>query len=926
MTGHPGELWIITANVNSLRQRSGELANLITEKNPDVLCLQETLYRSEWSLPGYREVSSIAASKHSRAVRGNKLLVRDCITAVEANMQGLSGDGVELVAADIVRPRQQSLRIISTYVSPSIGKRPAAAEMAIDRVIQSLLTSPLTIVVGDLNSKLQTHLQDSNISGDALQMHIDDGTVFAHMSDRPTRYDPAGRVPSTIDIAVTRTNNVDLVNNIEVLDDIGSDHRPVLVKIPCSVGAKQTAKSKPNFEKADWSAYRDYVSECMPGAPQIAPNKATIDRAVVFVEELIQQAEKAAIPRKVIRPAGGSRLLPPAIVGKIKMKRNLRNRLQKKGDRSLKPEINLLNREIQADIKVFEEQQHRDRWERINDKSQWGFYPAARRLLKPNQPKSTFPLKDRDGILIDSDEDKVEEFRLLYTDIYKPPPADPQFLEHAQSAKNIHNKYRDTYSDIKERPMGVINSAVTVNTIRRALRKTRNTSPGADGIYYSHIKNLPDSAMEYIAELFTVSWRCSYFPQKWKEGVTILIPKPGKDHSQAKNYRPITLLSALGKIFERVINGELIQYLESSDLLPESQAGFRKHRSTQDKLFELVQDAKSRFANSDVTVACLFDIEKAFDKMCHEEFTMKMHNLGIPDEMIGLIVNYLSDRSIRLKVGDSFSSPVYLKAGTPQGSILSPTLFGIWVSDLPQPPPSVKVSQFADDTATWCSHKNVRSARCSLQRYNTKVTDWCRKWKILLSPQKTQVIAFSKRAIRNPGSVYQTINGIRINASETVTFLGVVLDQKLKLNDHQRKIITELRRRTSMLAGITGSASVPRAPSDIGRQIVQSMIESVCYYACVVSILRSDAMFRAQDQIITRAYRLALHAPKTTRSDYIRRVVGLEPSKTTALRLSKDYIFNRKRSPGFKTFVADQILIENSRTAGESKTPLGLLL
>ena len=432
--------------------------------------------------------------------------------------------------------------------------------------------------------------------------------------------------------------------------------------------------------------------------------------------------------------------------------------------------------------------------------------------------------------------------------------------------------------------------------------------------------------MRYLARLYTVSWKCSYFPDKWKSGITVLIPKPGKDPTSAKNYRPITLLAAPGKTYERIIEAELTNYLEASNILPDTQAGFRGHRSTQDKLFELVQDAKSRFFQEQTTVACFFDIEKAFDKMSHEEFALKLDTAGIPIDTIGLLINYLSGRTIRLRVNGTLSESIHLKAGTPQGAILSPTLFGIWVSDLPKPSINVSVSQFADDTATWSSHRDMKEAQWQLQQYNNKVMEWCRKWKILLSPQKTQVIAFSKDTIAHPESVYQMINGKRIVGNSSAVFLGVVLDANLTLVKHHDKITKELRRRVGLLRGITGTPSKPRAPSDIGRKIVQSMIEPVCSYASTVTIVRNETMFREQDRLLAKAYKLALHCPNTCSSDYIRDIVGLRPTRETTEKQARDYIYSPFQSSAFKNILKS--LDARSRRRSTNKkliTPLHVL-
>ena len=163
------------------------------------------------------------------------------------------------------------------------------------------------------------------------------------------------------------------------------------------------------------------------------------------------------------------------------------------------------------------------------------------------------------------------------------------------------------------------------------------------------------TTLDYLASTYEKAMRCCYFPSVWKTGTTILIPKPGKCPSSATNYRPITLLAALGKVFERVIKSKLSAYVESYDILPETQAGFRTKRSTQDQLFKLAQDAAAAVKNDKVTIASLFDVEKSYDKIWREGLTLKLCTAGIPMSMTALIVDFLSDRTIKLKMGNHTS-------------------------------------------------------------------------------------------------------------------------------------------------------------------------------------------------------------------------------------------------------------------------------
>jgi hypothetical protein len=174
-----------------------------------------------------------------------------------------------------------------------------------------------------------------------------------------------------------------------------------------------------------------------------------------------------------------------------------------------------------------------------------------------------------------------------------------------------------------------------------------------------------------------------YFPTAWKTAHTVMIPKPGKCPNDPKSYRPISLLSITGKIFERILTNRLQLTLESNNLLPPEQFGFRAQRSTHNPLAELQTDI-TRHANlGECTVGVFLDIERAFDKVWHDGLVQKLLNLRLNLKFTKLISSFLTNRSCRIKVNKILSNTVHLKAGVPQGSVLSPLLYIVYCRDFP---------------------------------------------------------------------------------------------------------------------------------------------------------------------------------------------------------------------------------------------------
>lgn len=279
-----------------------------------------------------------------------------------------------------------------------------------------------------------------------------------------------------------------------------------------------------------------------------------------------------------------------------------------------------------------------------------------------------------------------------------------------------------------------------------------------------------------------------------------------------------------------------------------------------------------------------------------------------------------------ISINDETSTPIQLLAGIPQGAILSPMVFNAWVADIPQPEGvSTKISQFADDISTWTIDKNMRKAEQKLQRFNNRLVAWSKTWRIRLSPAKTQVIKFHhKRISKNSRSPGQTIDGKRIPASDEVEFLGLRFDKKMSFKKQAQKTQLELNRRLKIFAGITGSTTKPRAPTWISQQIFQSMIIPVMTYGSAATCIRTDSGLDKQDILLRKAARLAIHAPHSTRNDYLDRTIGLETSKALLKRLAKQYIMSDKRAESIKTMVR----VRASRTGLQNgkSTPLDIIL
>ena len=244
-------------------------------------------------------------------------------------------------------------------------------------------------------------------------------------------------------------------------------------------------------------------------------------------------------------------------------------------------------------------------------------------------------------------------------------------------------------------------------------------------------------SIHHLARLFTSSIQIGYIPTAWKLATLRMLLKPDKLPSLTTSYRPISLISSIMKLFERVIEQRLRSYLEDIGFINKYQSGFRQHKSTDDHLFRFSQSVMESFNRREHVVAAFLDVEKAFDNVWHNGLRYKIFMLDLPTKMTRWLSDFLVGRVIQVNVNGFLSDQINPAAGVPQGSVLSPLLFLIYVNDLPKPHHRQNSkSQFADDTALWAASRNVHIAAKLLQKDLRKLAKWCAKWRIKLNPKK----------------------------------------------------------------------------------------------------------------------------------------------------------------------------------------------
>jgi len=315
------------------------------------------------------------------------------------------------------------------------------------------------------------------------------------------------------------------------------------------------------------------------------------------------------------------------------------------------------------------------------------------------------------------------------------------------------------------------------STVRQKLLKLNESkSPGPDGIHPMVLKRCADAMAVPLAIIYRKSFEAGKVPDSWKKAIIVPIYKKGS-RKDASNYRPISLTSVPCKVMESIIKDSLTSFLTEKNWISEKQHGFVSGKSCLTNLLETFE-AWTRLLDEGFGVDVIYlDYRKAFDSVSHRKLLDKIRMLGIPDKLVNWIQSFLADRKMRVGIGSDKSFWAEVLSGVPQGSVLGPLLFLIFVNDLPDWVYN-DMLMFADDTKIWSKIRNLEDRRL-LQEDLDRLMQWSKKWLLKFNPDKCMVMHIG----HNMQTVYTlTDQGTVRQLEETSTErdLGVMVSRDLK--------------------------------------------------------------------------------------------------------------------------------------------------
>ena len=417
--------------------------------------------------------------------------------------------------------------------------------------------------------------------------------------------------------------------------------------------------------------------------------------------------------------------------------------------------------------------------EQTSNKNWW---KASKCFYGSSNKGAVSPIKWRSNIVTDSAE-KAEIFNSIFIDQAKPDFAvDPPPASIPESDFNITQPYftaSSVYKILKDLDVSKANGPDNVSN--RLLKET------APSISYS------------LARLFNISLQRGEFPKLWK--LAHVVPVHKKESTQDPlNYRPVSLLSCISKIFEKLVFNHVYQYLDHFHLLSPKQSGFRPGDSTVNQLCFITHRIYESLQNGKEVRAVFIDLSRAFDKVSHPHLLYKLKTFGIGGSLLKWLNSYLCERSQRVVINGQCSSVKQITAGVPQGSVLGPLLFLLYINDIADNLQS-NVSLYADDTSVY---EEVDDCDACAERLNgdlETINSWAKRWAVTINPTKTKSVTFSRKQsnTRHPPLI---LDGIVVQEVKTHKHLGLLLSENLNWSNHIDMLLVKASKKLNMLKGL----------------------------------------------------------------------------------------------------------------------------
>lgn len=846
---------IIQWNCQGIRNKKEQLQNLLATESIHICILSETFLTEKYDfhLRGYfiERDDRLQLERHN-PYGGAAIVIHKSIKYKKISI-AKPVNNMELVAIS-TSINNMEICIISIYVPPLHKIQKIHWKHILNQV-----NNPV-IFAGDFNAHNPTWSLDQvqNYEGKELSDFIDEEYLFIANNESPTRVSHPFKRDTILDLTITSSAVSSLMNSWEVLkDNIGSDHFPILFKIGnglCHNNYNLHRRSIRNYKGADWQQYKNSVAIKIS---DITPHYEE------FVQ-IINEAAEECIPNITIN--GNSLKIKPLWWDSICNQMVARRRLTLTNfNRNSTIENYLIFKKQQAITQRYFKKRRRQEY---------------RNYCEKIHPKTT-----------------AREVWDIIRKLRGTPISQPVQSTNTNWISEFANNYCGNCNDLYIYPMlnfkqvQFLDDPMEINELIYSLNHTKKTSTGIDNINYEMIQEIPTYAKQKLVHILNQIFDSRNIPVNWKEHIIVPILKPSKDPDIATSYRPITLLSCLGKTMETIIKNRLEWFLEHYRKLSPSQYGFRKNRSTLDNLNIFNMDIQKTYTKNNYMIAVFLDIKGAYDSVLYPILIQKLQEIGITEKVTKWIISYFERRSIYVRYKNELIGPYVCNKGLPQGAILSPLLYTIYTKELNDLiDHNTFLLQYADDIVLYTSGSSLSIIRNRINSKLKKLEKVLDRLKLEISIEKSQAVIFSRHKITESPLI--TFKHKTIKIGSKVKFLGVYFDTKSTWSPQIDQIIMKCNKGINVLRSLTGCkwGASPRCLIMLYHAIIGAHLD---YSSCLISTA-SNSKLQKLDRIQFRAIRIALGLMISTPTQILQSEANIPPLQFRRQFLADKYYLKCK--------------------------------
>lgn len=637
------------------------------------------------------------------------------------------------------------------------------------------------LLMGDINypdidwEAWNTNSDNTDTNEYKFMQCIQDNFLYQHVT-KPTRW-RGSDTPHVLDLIFTNEEN--MISDLEYLSPLGkSDHCVIQFSYNCYTRLKTNNRTKMNYDKGNYVDFNKEIQNT--DWNEILNPNDHIDRNWTKFVDKLKQLESRYIPSrkpKTSKKRKSEFQLDKKTYDKVKEKNSLHRRAITTKDPKVRQQYNKVRNQVKTLTRKLKKKHELELAQKAkkNPKAIWK-YIKSKSKTRSGIGELLTDQNDEKSPKTDDDKEKAEILSNFFKSVFT---QEPEGSIPDLPPRNIEKQ--------------LDNLEITKDNIAKILKGLKiDKSPGPDKIHPRVLNELANTIAIPLHLIFVQSLKSKTVPNKWKEAQISAIFKKGKKHI-AGNYRPVSLTSVVCKVMETIVREHIIKHMKINKLFTDKQYGFISGRSTSLQLLNVLDkwtEAIDRGKSVDVVY---MDYMKAFDTVPHQRLMNKLKAYGIEDPILSWTNNFLSNRIQQVSVNNELSSWSSVTSGIPQGSVLGPLLFVIFINDLPNLVDS-DVYLFADDTKIF----NIITDKQDNEQLQTdlnKLSDWSDTWLLKFHPDKCKHMHIGKPG-PDPDLRY-TLKSKQLEHVKEEKDIGVIIDSELNFDRH---ISEKVNKANSMFA------------------------------------------------------------------------------------------------------------------------------